>query len=216
MMLGELAKSTIGTRRLVLRLLRADDAAALFALFNDWEVVRWLSSPPWPYTPADAELFLRNVNDGRGEAAFAITRDNALIGTISVRDRAASHLQRGAGPNIGYWLGRPFWGEGYMTESVRALLAHLFALSRAEAIYCGAFTGNLASLRVQEKLGFAHDGETMLHARPFGRELDHVNTVLTRARYERVAASTEIPANVLSAPLTRMRRPDRIESGRRG
>ena len=76
-MRSELAKSVIGTRRLVLRPLREDDAAALYPLFNDWEVMRFLSSPPWPYTLADAESFvadaMRAAADESAEIAFAIT-----------------------------------------------------------------------------------------------------------------------------------------------
>jgi RimJ/RimL family protein N-acetyltransferase len=185
----ELAKSTIGTRRLVLRPLRDGDAAALFALFNDWEVMRFLSSPPWPYTLADAEGYLHAVQEPDAqEIAFAITLEGRLIGSIGVREKEASHLQAGAGPLIGYWIGRRYWGHGYMTEALRALATQVFALSRADAIYSGAFADNLASLRVQQKVGFAHAGDTTLHSRPTGHELAHVNTALTRASFETLAA----------------------------
>jgi RimJ/RimL family protein N-acetyltransferase len=186
----ELAKSVIGTRRLILRPLRDGDAAAIFASFNDWDVVRFLSAPPWPYTLADAESFVRMVTDPAADAetAFAITLNNKLIGSISVRERPASNLQADAGTNTGYWLGKKYWGHGYMTEAVRALIGHVFALSRAEAIYSGAFADNLASLRVQEKIGFIRAGDTTLLSRPTGHELAHVNTVLTRASFVQLAA----------------------------
>ena len=187
----ELSKSNIGTRRLILRPLRESDAAAIFALFNDWDVVRWLSSPPWPYARDDAEAFVRSVlnpADDTAEIAFAITLHDGLIGTIGLRQRPASRLQGGAGLNVGYWLGKQHWGHGYMTEALRALVNHVFALSGADAIYSGAFADNRASLRVQEKAGFVHAGETALFSRPTGRELAHVNTVLTRASLEFLAA----------------------------
>jgi RimJ/RimL family protein N-acetyltransferase len=186
----ELAKSIIGTRRLILRPLRESDAAAIFALFNDWDVARWLSSPPWPYTRADAENFVRAVLDPANdtEVAFAITLHDRLIGSIGLRRWPASKLQSEAGLNIGYWLGTPYWGHGYMTEALRALVNHVFALSGADAIFCGAFADNRASLRVQEKAGFMPAGETVLFSRPNGRELAHVNTVLTRASLEFLAA----------------------------
>jgi RimJ/RimL family protein N-acetyltransferase len=191
MMREQLAKSVIGTRRLILRPLQGGDAAAIYALFNDWDVMRFLSSPPWPYASSDAEDYVRAAVDATGadaELAFAITLNGKFVGTIGVRDRAPSHLQAGHGPNIGYWLGKAYWGHGYMTEALRAMIAHVFALSRADAIYCGAFADNLASLRVQEKAGFVHAGDTTLFSRPTGHELAHVNTVLTRAAYERLAA----------------------------
>src|ERR1700755_3551631 len=126
----ELAKSTVGTRRLILRPLRESDAAAIFALFNDWNVMRWLSSPPWPYTRADAESFVRAAIDPASETAetaFAITLHDRLIGLIGLRERPASNLQSGAGLNVGYWLGTPYWRHGYMTEALRALVNHVFA-----------------------------------------------------------------------------------------
>ncbi len=166
----ELAKSIIGTRRLILRPLRESDAAAIFALFNDWNVVRWLSSPPWPYTRADADRYVRAVLDGThvSEAVFAITLQDRLIGTIGLRRWPASKLQNGAGLNIGYWLGPAHWRHGYMTEALRALVNHVFALTPADTIYCGAFAENRASLRVQEKAGFFIAGETMLFSNPHG------------------------------------------------
>lgn len=186
----ELAKSIIGTRRLILRPLRDGDAAAIYPLFNDWDVVRYLSMPPWPYTLADAEAFVRHVTDPANtdaEITFAITLNDKLIGTIGVREKPRAELDRDA-PSIGYWLGQKYWGHGYMTEALRALVAHVFALSAVDAIHCGAFADNLGSLRVQEKVGFTHAADTTLFSRPTGHELAHVNTVLTRASYERLAA----------------------------
>jgi RimJ/RimL family protein N-acetyltransferase len=188
----ELAKSVIGTRRLVLRPLRKSDAAALFPLFSDWEVLRYLSSPPNPYTPADAEGFvaraMRSAAEGGAEIAFAITLKDQLIGTTDIRHRPASHLQSGEGDNIGYWIGRPYWGQGLMTEAARGLIAHTFALTRVAAIYSGAFANNTASLRVQEKIGFVRESVGTLFSKPHGRELAHVNTALARASFERMAA----------------------------
>jgi RimJ/RimL family protein N-acetyltransferase len=190
MMRERLAKSVIGTRRLILRPLQSGDAAAIYALFNDWDVVRYLAMPPWPYALNDAEDFVRHVTEPENadaEIAFAITLEGKLIGTIGVREKPRTELDRAA-PSIGYWLGRKYWAHGYMTEALRALVAHVFALSPVDAIYSGAFADNIGSLRVQEKAGFAHDGDTTLFSRPTGHELAHVNTVLTRASYEKLAA----------------------------
>jgi RimJ/RimL family protein N-acetyltransferase len=114
------------------------------------------------------------------EARFVITLDDAAIGVIGVRMRPASQLQRGAGPNVGYWLGRPYWGRGYMTEALTAVARYVLAAEPHDAIYSGAFVGNDASLRVQAKVGFVRDGETMLYSRPRAAEFPHINTVLTR------------------------------------
>ena len=178
---------TLRTRRLLLRQLRPDDAAPLFALFNNWNVIRFLSSPPWPYLPEDSRLFVDgSVARNRDEDNLAITRDGTFIGIIGVRARETNNLQRGAGPNIGYWIGEPFWGRGYMTEALDAVDRHLFAATTADAIYCGAFADNMASLRVQEKVGFVRDGETTLFSNPRDGDFSHVNTLLTRVRFEQL------------------------------
>jgi RimJ/RimL family protein N-acetyltransferase len=177
--------AAIRTERLVLRPLRASDAQPLVALFADWEVIRRLSMPPWPYDLADAESFIReHSGQDLTKTTFAITRDDALIGGIDVRMNDAGRSQRGPGPNLGYWLGGPYWGQGYMTEAARGFLAHVFDAKLGDEIYSGAFADNTASLRVQEKLGFVRDGETMLYARPRQSEFLHVNTVLKRAAFE--------------------------------
>jgi RimJ/RimL family protein N-acetyltransferase len=176
----------IRTERLLLRPLRAGDAEPVLALFNDWEVVRRLSMPPWPYALQDALDFIlpRVGQQTPEEINFAITLDGDLIGGIGMRMKDASHLQTRAGPNLGYWLGRPHWGHGYMTEAARGIIGHAFAAGAGDTIYSGAFADNAASLRVQEKLGFVRAGETTLFARPRGAEFAHVNTLLTRAAFE--------------------------------
>ena len=171
------------TDRLLLRPMRPDDAAPLFALFNNWNVVRFLSSPPWPYTLDDARWFVRAAVTRAAELdedVLAITHDGIFAGVIGVRFREANTLQRGAGPNIGYWLGEPLWGRGLMTEAVGLFVRHIFNATGSDAIYSGAFTENATSLRVQEKVGFVRDGDTTLFSKPRGGEFPHVNTVLKR------------------------------------
>jgi RimJ/RimL family protein N-acetyltransferase len=177
----------IRTQRLVLRPLQASDADRVFALFNDWNVVRRLSSPPWPYTLEDARGFVRQQAanaDNLTKTTFAITRDGVLIGGIDVRLTPDNR----SAPVLGYWLGHGYWGEGHMTEAARGFLRHVFAARVGDAILSGAFTDNAASLRVQEKLGFTRNGERMMFATPRGERFPHVDTVLTRARFEALAA----------------------------
>jgi RimJ/RimL family protein N-acetyltransferase len=185
-MAGALSNAEIRTARLVLRRIQASDAEPIFALFNNWEIVRWLSPPPWPYTRADAEAYIRRTLEPAAESAesaFAIVLDGSLIGGIGVRIRPAGSTQSNAGPWIGYWLGQPYWRHGYMTEAAAGLIRQVFATTPHDTIYSGVFAGNDASLRVQEKLGFVRYGEAMLHSTPRGGEFPHINTMLTRARF---------------------------------
>ena len=189
MALLDLSRVQIRTARLVLRPLREGDDARLFELFANWNVMRFLSSPPWPYSREDANAFvrLRIPPEQTDSVTCAITRNGAMIGCIDALKKPASNVQRVRGYNVGYWLGEPFWGEGFMSEAARAFVAHFFATKGDDVLYSGAFSENAASLRIQEKLGFRRDGESTLYSRPRDGEFPHVATCLTRADFERHA-----------------------------
>ena len=139
----------------------------------------------------------------RGHGAFPPSHsDDGRHAAVDARMQAAGASQRGAGLHIGYWIGRPHWGRGYMTEAARGLIAHLFATRDDALIHSGAFVGNAASLRVQDKLGFARDGESMMFSRPHGREIAHVKTALTLTRLKRSTerAAPEIKPAAAPAP----------------
>jgi len=178
-------KDAIRTERLLLRPLRTDDAEAVCFGIADWEVMRWLSQPPWPYALQDAIDFIQSrPAQNLTMTSFAITCEEALIGIIDLRVNPAGRSQRDPGPNLGYWLARSRWRNGYMTEAARGLLVHAFAAGIGDTIYSGAFADNSASLRIQEKLGFVRDGGTTLYSRPRGSEFPHVNTKLTRSAFK--------------------------------
>ena len=119
----------------------------------------------------------------------AIVLDDALIGVIDALLKEPSALQRECGYAIGYWLGQPFWGRGYMTEAARRFFQHVFATITDDTIYSGAFRDNAASLRIQEKLGFERDGEGISFSNTHQRDMAHINTALTRARFAAVTAA---------------------------
>ena len=173
----------IRTKRLLLRPLRKGDAERVFVAFNNWEVVRRLAAPPWPYTIEDTRAFVARRITVRSEptdALYVIELANAVIGGIDCTPR---WRRPGAEPILGYWLAQPFWGNGYMTEAARAFVEKLFASGVGDRIRSGAFTDNPASLRVQEKLGFVRVGESLLFCNPRGAEFPHIDTVLTRDRF---------------------------------
>jgi RimJ/RimL family protein N-acetyltransferase len=172
----------VRTRRLHLRPPRESDAGHLYRLFNNWEVMRWLDSPPWPYEAEHARSFIdaRKVPSSEFITA-AIVLDDALIGMIDAIIKPPSTIQREGGYAIGYWIGQPYWGRGYMSEAARGFIAHVFATIPDETIFSGAFADNVASLRIQEKLGFVRDGQAMSFSNPHGKDVLHVNTSLTRA-----------------------------------
>lgn len=174
----------IGTERLLLRPLRAGDAEGIFVAFNNWEVVKRLAAPPWPYTIEDTRTSVARRITFRSEpteALHIIQFANALIGGIECTPR--SRQRPGAIPILGYWLAEPFWGRGYMTEAARAFVEALFASGVGDQIRSGAFADNAVSLRVQEKLGFVRVGESLQFSNPRGAEFPHIDTLLTRDKF---------------------------------
>jgi RimJ/RimL family protein N-acetyltransferase len=174
----------VRTARLWLRPPRDSDAPRLYEMIANWEVMCWLAAPPWPYTLSDAHDFINARKAPHPDFVTAsILLDGALIGVIDAIVKPASVVQRERGYAIGYWIGQPYWGCGYMSEAARAFLGPVFATISDDAIYSGAFRDNAASLRIQEKLGFERDGEAMFYSNPNRKEMPQINTVLTRARF---------------------------------
>jgi RimJ/RimL family protein N-acetyltransferase len=168
----------IATARLLLEPVRSEFALALFAHINDWEVMRWLAAPPWPYGLDDMHEWIagaRTAHAERREANYAITLAGRPIGAIGITGLAF-------GPVLGYWLAWPFWGLGYMSEAAGRLVENLFAEGHG-FVASGVIEGNAASLRIQEKLGFRVVNERYIHARPHGRPMPHLDTVLGRSRW---------------------------------
>ena len=145
----------IETPRLRLRGLNAADAAPIAALANDYEVARMLAPLPHPYSLADAQSFVARQADAGdpNERVFAI--DHLQFGLIGVVG-----FHRGDSPfaEVGYWLGRTFWGRGFATEALVAALAWAQGPGRARAVFSSHFPDNPASGRVLVKAGFLYTG----------------------------------------------------------
>lgn len=138
----------IRTHRLVLRAPNRTDVTAMARLANNQNIHKWLSRLPHPYGELDAMEFVDRIARSSGEHAYAIlSLEGDFIGTIGL------HLQEDQPAELGYWLGEPYWGEGYATEAVGALLAAADAAG-CDRMDARAQTANLASCRVLEKSGF--------------------------------------------------------------
>lgn len=142
------------TERLVLRPPRFEDAAAIAALGNDRRIAENTRRIPYPYTLADAQAFLTAANaSGGAEIVFLITTwVGTVLGCCGMAKLDGEH------PEIGYWLGVPFWGKGYATEAARAVIDHAFGDLGYELIVGGARVSNPASRRVLQKCGFEWTG----------------------------------------------------------
>jgi hypothetical protein len=98
---------------------------------------------------------VKGSGTGREGVAFAIDRSGALIGCVGYRATERTHAE------MGYWIGKPYWGMGYATEAARALILHAFAKERFDYLTVGHFKENPASARVIAKLGFEPSGEVL-------------------------------------------------------
>jgi len=152
-------RDEIRTERLVLRPLVLEDAPAFSRLANDYDISRMTGSIPHPFPRLSAEFKIMYMlsQKHRGLAIpYAITRDGGpLIGVVDLFRRS-----RVAAFEIGYWIGKPYWGKGYMTEACQALIDEARKTLGVKALTAGAFTDNPASIRVLEKLGFVQTGKS--------------------------------------------------------
>jgi RimJ/RimL family protein N-acetyltransferase len=169
----------IKTNRILLRALSMADAPAIAEGIRPFEVIKWLAVPPYPYAASDAEAFLEQRWASRTgvDATAGLISEGRLCGICSIEPRDR-------GPVLGYWLAQPAWGRGLMTEAARALLTQFFNHGDADQVVSGYFAGNRASARVLEKLGFQAVGDGVMFNRPQGRDLPHVDVVLTRERFQ--------------------------------
>lgn len=138
------------TRRLVLRPLSGQDAAPVAHLAGDWDVARMTARIPYPYSLIEADAWIATI--GEGEFVRGIELQGALIGACGYVVGAPEEAE------IGYWIGKPWWGNGYATEAAEALIAHCFAEACMKRLTCCHYVDNLASARVIAKLGFHRTG----------------------------------------------------------
>jgi RimJ/RimL family protein N-acetyltransferase len=133
--------------------MRLDDAPAVQRWFPDWELVKHLHAGiPWPYPEDGAETNIRKCLEetARGElSCWAITLkgDDALIGRIDLKPNVAERDMRG------FWLARPWWGQGLMTEAAEAVTGYAFEVLGWPLLYLNNAADNARSHRVKEKQG---------------------------------------------------------------
>lgn len=141
------------SHRLLLRPIWPEDAAALFAGIADEGVVRHLARAPWPYEERHAREFAQLPADPiYPRFLIARARDAALVGCIGLDATAAPGVAE-----LGYWIARPHWGQGYATEAGAAVLAIARTLGHRE-VRASHFLDNPASGRVLRKLRFEPTG----------------------------------------------------------
>ena len=143
--------AVLATERLTLRTPQREDVKEIVALANDRRIAVNTGRIPHPYGVADAEHFIARANKRDGGSCFVITLDASPIGACGIELRAD-------GAELGYWLGVPFWDQGFATEASRAMIDYAFGELDLEALQAGARVSNPASRRVLEKCAFQWTG----------------------------------------------------------
>lgn len=138
-----------------LRPWQAGDAASLVRHADDREIWRNLRDRfPHPYTASDAEAWLAWVTHQQPSTHWAIEVDGEAAGSIGFSLGEDVHARMA---EVGFWLGRRFWGRGIVTDALRAVTAYAFAAHDLLRVEAHVFAWNAASMRVLEKAGYERE-----------------------------------------------------------
>ena len=143
------------TKRLILRPWREEDAESLYIYASDPEV-----GPPagWPphTSVEDSRQIIQNVLSAPETYAVCL-EDDKPVGSVGLKLNGSTDMtDRDDECEMGYWLGKPFWGQGIMPEAVKEILRHAFEDCGMQKVWIGYYEGNQKSKRVQEKCGFKY------------------------------------------------------------
>jgi len=149
-----LLPATMSTARLVLVAPTLAQAGTIAKLCNNKNLHQWMARLPFPYSEDDARFFIKEIVPSAEEACYAMLRDGVLIGVVGL------HFAPGEAAELGYWLGEPYWGQGYATEAATALVAAARAAG-ATRLRSRALISNAGSRNVLAKLGFLETGSVI-------------------------------------------------------
>ena len=152
--------------RLVMRAPHEDDIDALAHLANNANIANMVARMPHPYTVADAADFVRRTRAGAiGKCVYAITKaDNgAFLGCCGIEPH-----EDGRTVELGYWLGEPYWNQGYATEAAHTLVDMVFRTRDIEQIDARCRVMNIPSRRVIQKCGFQFQATGMVQSLAVG------------------------------------------------
>ena len=173
------------TERLILRHWRPSDAESLFEYAKDPDIGPIAGWPPHRSIEESREI-IRTVLNHAESYAICEKGSERAIGAAALKLNGHTDMtDRDDECELGYWLGKPFWGRGYMPEAVRALLRHGFETLGMSVVWCGYYDGNEKSKRVQEKVGFVYHHTCDAVPVPFLKEIriGHTN-MMTKERWE--------------------------------
>ncbi len=172
------------TKRLILRPWSENDAEELYKYASDPEV-----GPPagWPpHTSAEnSREIIRTVLSAPETYAVCLKENGKPIGSVGLHRNDLA--ERDDEYELGYWIGKPFWGQGLIPEASRELLRYAFEDLGMNRIWCGYYDGNEKSRRVQEKLGFVfHHTTEGLEVKLLNEIRTGHSSLMTKERWQKV------------------------------
>jgi RimJ/RimL family protein N-acetyltransferase len=150
--LREASSCVLETERLMLRRPTLADVKAIARLANDRRIAENTRRLPHPYSQDHAVAFVRAMADEPRETVFLIENNHTPIGVVGVDWRVPD------APELGYWLGVEYWGQGFATEAARAVIDFTFEEFELEHLISGARVANPSSRNILEKCGFQWSG----------------------------------------------------------
>lgn len=144
------------TERLILRRWEKNDAESLYQYAKDPDVGP-IAGWPSHRSVEESRDVIKNVFNGKEAYAICLKTDNKAIGAIELKLNGHTDMtERDDECELGYWLGKPFWGQGIVPEAVKEMLRHAFEDIGMTRVWVGYYEGNTKSKRVQEKCGFRY------------------------------------------------------------
>jgi [ribosomal protein S5]-alanine N-acetyltransferase len=163
---------TLETERLLLRPLEMHDSLMMTTLVNDEGITSMMDEYPFPYPESEARAVVRwsqkAPREGKGYGLAMVRKeDKQLIGAIFLKLYTPV-------PEIGYWVGRPYWRQGYASEAANRVLQYGFEVFKFHRMSAYCFDRNVASQQVLEKIGM-----TLIRAEEYAVEgQDRVDVLL--------------------------------------
>lgn len=147
------------TERLILRPWQESDAESLYEYAKDPDVGPPAGWPPHTSVENSREIIRKVLSSA--ETYAVCLKDGKAIGSVGLKRKGYTDMtDREDECELGYWIGKPFWGQGLIPEASRELLRYAFEELNMRAVWCGYYEGNEKSHRVQKKLGFVYHHTT--------------------------------------------------------
>ena len=171
--------------KIKLRKLKLSDVDNIYKNMSK-EIVRWTINIPWPYKKENAVKFIRKSNyriKNKKEFVFGIVlkETDEVIGCVGLH----KINWKNKNGEVGYWLGKKYWGKGLTSEAVSLMLRFAFKILKLHRVYAVVFEKNIASRRVLEKNGFKLEGILRECSFRYGKWHNELRFSMLKEEYEK-------------------------------